>query len=50
MKEKGAVTIAQNKETSVVHGMPGIAIELGAVDYVLSPEKIIEMLKLLLKV
>jgi two-component system chemotaxis response regulator CheB len=40
MKEQGAVTIAQDRETSVVHGMPGEAIRLGGVTYVLPPEKI----------
>jgi two-component system chemotaxis response regulator CheB len=40
MKEQGAVTIAQDRETSVVHGMPGEAIRLGGATYVLSPEKI----------
>jgi two-component system chemotaxis response regulator CheB len=40
MKDAGAVTIAQNAETSVVHGMPGEAIKLGAATYVLSPEEI----------
>lgn len=40
MKEKGAVTIAQDRETSVVHGMPGEAIRIGAADYVLPAEKI----------
>jgi len=44
MKEKGAVTIAQDKESSVVHGMPGEAIELGAASYVLSPDKIAAVL------
>ena len=36
MKEAGAVTIAQDKESSVVHGMPGEAISLEAATYVLS--------------
>jgi len=40
MKELGAVTIAQDKETSVVHGMPGEAISLGGATHVLPPEKI----------
>ncbi|MCL6560509.1 MAG: chemotaxis-specific protein-glutamate methyltransferase CheB [Firmicutes bacterium] len=40
MKEKGAVTIAQDKDSSVVHGMPGEAIKLGAATYVLTPERI----------
>jgi len=40
MKEKGAITIAQDKESSVVHGMPGEAINLDGATYVLSPDKI----------
>ena len=44
MREQGAVTIAQDKETSVVHGMPGEAIRLGGASYVIPPEKISIML------
>ncbi len=44
MKEKGAITIAQDKESSVVHGMPGEAIKLEAAMYVLAPEKIAAIL------
>jgi two-component system, chemotaxis family, protein-glutamate methylesterase/glutaminase len=40
MRERGAVTIAQNEETSVVFGMPGEAVKLGAATYVLSPNQI----------
>jgi two-component system chemotaxis response regulator CheB len=40
MKERGAITIAQDAETCVVHGMPGEAIRLGAATYVLSPRQI----------
>jgi len=40
MRERGATTIAQDKESSVVHGMPGEAIQLDAAAYVLPPEKI----------
>jgi two-component system, chemotaxis family, protein-glutamate methylesterase/glutaminase len=40
MKEQGALTIAQDRDSSVVHGMPGEAIRLGAATHVLSPEKI----------
>lgn len=40
MKEKGAVTIVQDKKSSVVPGMPGEAIKLDAATYVLEPEKI----------
>jgi len=44
LREKGAITIAQNKETSVVHGMPGAAIALDAASYVLAPEGISPLL------
>lgn len=44
MKAEGAVTFAQDKESSVVHGMPGEAIELGAASYVLPPDKIAAVL------
>lgn len=44
MKDGGALTIAQDKESSVVHGMPGEAINLGAATYVLPPDSIAEML------
>jgi two-component system, chemotaxis family, protein-glutamate methylesterase/glutaminase len=44
MKEKGAITIAQDRESAVVPGMPGEAIDLGAAMYVLTPDKIVEVL------
>jgi two-component system chemotaxis response regulator CheB len=34
------VTIAQDKESSVVYGMPGEAIRLNGAAYALPPEKI----------
>ncbi len=40
MKEQGALTIAQDRDSSVVHGMPGEAIELGAATHVLPADKI----------
>ncbi len=47
IKEKGGRTIAQNKETCVVFGMPRVAIEEGSVDLVVPleeiPEAIIKM-------
>lgn len=49
MKEIGAITIAQDRESSVVHGMPGEAIKLGAALYVLAPEKITELLNALVE-
>ncbi|MBM3298720.1 MAG: chemotaxis-specific protein-glutamate methyltransferase CheB, partial [Deltaproteobacteria bacterium] len=45
MKDHGAVTIAQDKETSVVYGMPWEAVKLGGATYSLPPQKIIEMLQ-----
>jgi len=39
-KEKGGITIVQDKESSVVYGMPGEAIKLGAAKYILPPEEI----------
>lgn len=44
MKNKGALTIAQDKESSVIHGMPGEAIKLGAARHVLPPDKIVDLL------
>jgi len=40
MRERGACTIAQDRNSSIVHGMPGEAIELGAAVHVLSADKI----------
>jgi two-component system, chemotaxis family, protein-glutamate methylesterase/glutaminase len=42
MKEMGAYTLVQNEESSVVFGMPGEALRIGAADQALSPEKIAE--------
>lgn len=39
LKDAGAVTIAQDQQSSVVHGMPGEAIKLDAAVYILPPEK-----------
>lgn len=44
MKDKGAITIAQDHESSVVHGMPGVAIELGGATHVLPADKISDAL------
>jgi two-component system chemotaxis response regulator CheB len=40
MKDLGAITIAQSKETSIVFGMPGEAVNLNATTYVLPTEEI----------
>jgi two-component system chemotaxis response regulator CheB len=49
LKERGAVTIAQDEASSIVYGMPGAARELGAALHVLSPEGIAAMLANLAK-
>jgi two-component system chemotaxis response regulator CheB len=40
MKSKGAITIAQDRESSVVFGMPGEAMKIGAATYTLPPDRI----------
>ncbi len=49
MQETGASTIAQDEKTSVVWGMPGEAVALGAADHVLPLQKIAGMLLTLVR-
>lgn len=44
IKEKGGITIAQDQKSSIVHGMPGEAIKLGAADHIASAESIAKLL------
>ncbi|MDK9706079.1 MAG: chemotaxis-specific protein-glutamate methyltransferase CheB [Desulforhopalus sp.] len=44
LRDKGAVTIAQNEETSAVYGMPGEAVKLDAARYILPADKIAALL------
>lgn len=44
LKERGGLCIAQDRESSMVFGMPGEAIKIDAVQHVLSPEGIINLL------
>lgn len=44
MKIRGAVTIAQDRESSVIYGMPGEAEKIGAVTYFFPPDRIVEFL------
>ncbi|MDP2239001.1 MAG: chemotaxis-specific protein-glutamate methyltransferase CheB [Burkholderiales bacterium] len=44
LKDKGALTFVQDKDSCVVHGMPGEAIRLDAATLVLTPQKIAAML------
>jgi two-component system chemotaxis response regulator CheB len=45
LRDGGALTIAQDAESSVVHGMPGEAIRLNAAAHVLAPESIAFLLR-----
>ena len=47
LRNAGAITLAQDKESSVVHGMPGQAIMDGAATYILPPQGIAKALKTL---
>src|ERR1700689_3879128 len=42
MRDKGALTIAQDEKSSVVWGMPGASVALGAVDRILPIDQIAE--------
>lgn len=44
LRDAGAYTFAQDEESSLVYGMPGEAVKLGAVCRVLSPEGIVNQL------
>jgi two-component system chemotaxis response regulator CheB len=49
MKNAGALTIVQDEASSIVFGMAGEAVKLGAAEYILPPEAIAAMLVSLLK-
>lgn len=40
LRRAGALTIAQDRESSVVYGMPKVAVELGAVQYQTTPAEV----------
>ncbi|KPA12004.1 response regulator receiver modulated CheB methylesterase [Candidatus Magnetomorum sp. HK-1] len=44
MRDRNAMTIAQDKKSSTVFGMPGEAVRLDAANYVLAPDDIISRL------
>jgi two-component system chemotaxis response regulator CheB len=44
IRDRGGITIAQDRESSVVHGMPGEACHVGAAMHVLPPEEIAALL------
>ena len=45
LRRTGGVTIAQDEDTSVIFGMPGEAVRIGAAQYVLSPRQISGLLR-----
>jgi len=45
MRDNGGITVAQDRESSTVFGMPGEAIRLKGASYVLPPEGIVALLK-----
>lgn len=49
LKREGAVTIAQDRASSVIYGMPGEAVRVGAATHVLEPGKIAALLEQLAK-
>jgi len=49
MREQGAVTVAQDEESSVIYGMPAEAVKLDAASHVLGPEGIATLLTRLLR-
>lgn len=49
LKDQGATTIVQDKASSLVFGMPGEAVKLGAAHHILPPEEICLLLNTLFK-
>jgi two-component system chemotaxis response regulator CheB len=41
LRDKGAITMVQDRDSAVVYGMPGEAVKLDAAMYVLSPERMV---------
>jgi len=44
LREAGALTIAQDKESALIYGMPGVAAEINAADFILNTEEIVDFL------
>lgn len=49
LHDAGSLTIAQDTQSALVHGMPGEAIRLGGAEFVLSPEEIIRKIREIVK-
>ena len=48
MRDAGAMTLVQDQESSIIHGMPGEAIRLGAATHIGNPERLAALLHALL--
>jgi two-component system chemotaxis response regulator CheB len=44
LRDKGAITIMQDKASAVVYGMPGEAVKLHAATYMLSSDRMVPAL------
>ncbi len=44
MRDAGAITIAQDKKSSLIHGMPGVAVKYGSAEYVMASSEINQLL------
>ena len=49
IQRKGGITIAQDEKTSIIYGMPKVAVERGVVDFVLGLYEIVPKLNALVK-
>jgi two-component system chemotaxis response regulator CheB len=49
IRDTGAITIAQDEQSSVVWGMPGEAVKLQAADFILPLDKIANKVTTLIK-
>ncbi len=47
MRKKGSITLIQDRASSIVYGMPGEAMRIGAASLILSPEEIAQELRVL---
>ena len=45
LRSRGAVTLVQDRESSIVFGMPGEAVKIDAADFILSPDEIAKVLE-----
>ncbi len=50
IRDNGGLTIAQDAESSAIHGMPGEAIRLDGASHIMAPEQIAELLNELVSV